>query len=107
MMVTLRVVPTVTLSREAFPGSLLGVPERRTELLGEVDHACHSCGGGCAVALETHPVPRFLDRFRRNVDRRVRRYETCLDCGTTVRVRRVNGPLASGWDPFDPGCSAL
>jgi predicted molibdopterin-dependent oxidoreductase YjgC len=61
--------------------------ERIREVLGEVDHPCHSCGIGCAI--ETRPVKRFRDRFRNDPDRRVRRFETCLDCGTTVRVRPV------------------
>lgn len=67
-------------------GTLAEVPKRNREVLGEVDHACLVCGGGCPVAIRTQPVLRFRDRFRIGVDRRVRRYESCLDCGSTVRV---------------------
>ncbi|MCW2617772.1 MAG: hypothetical protein JWR28_921, partial [Modestobacter sp.] len=78
----------VTLMRRdpSSAGTLAGVSARNREVLGEVDHACLSCGGGCPVAIRTQPVLRFRDRFRPGVDRRVRRYETCLDCGTTVRI---------------------
>jgi hypothetical protein len=46
-------------------------------------------------------VKRFRDRFRTDPSRRVRRFETCLDCGTTVRVlpekpRRVGGGDSPG-----------
>jgi hypothetical protein len=75
--------------------------------MGEVDHACHACGHGCAVAIETRPVQRFLDRFRRNADCRVRRFETCLDCGTTVRVLPVNGNRVGGGDGPGPDWLAL
>jgi hypothetical protein len=82
----------VTLIRRdtASERSLEQVSERNREVLGEVDHACHSCGGGCPVAFRTRPVRRFRDRFRLGADRRIRWYETCLGCGTTVRVRPEN-----------------
>jgi hypothetical protein len=69
-----------------FAGRLGMVSPRNREVLGEVDHACLSCGGGCPVAIRTQPVLHLWDRLRPGVDRRVRRYETCLDCGTTVRI---------------------
>jgi hypothetical protein len=83
------------------------VSARIREVLGEVDHACHACGRGCAVAIETRPVTHFLDRFRRNVDRRVRRFETCLDCGTTVRVLPVTRNRVGGGDTPGAGWLAL
>jgi hypothetical protein len=96
----------ITPSSPGMRGTLLGVTARIREVLGEVDHACHSCGVGCPVAIEIRHVRRFLDRFRTGVDRRVRHYETCLDCGTTVRVlpdrRRVGGG-----DPLGPGHVAM
>jgi NAD-dependent dihydropyrimidine dehydrogenase PreA subunit len=81
--------------------------ERIREVLGEVDHPCHSCGRGCAVAIETRPVKRFLDRFRNDPDRRVRRFETCLDCGTTVRVRPEKSRRVGGGDGLGRGYTAL
>jgi hypothetical protein len=84
------------------------VSARIREVLGEVDHPCHACGNGCAVAIETRPVSRLRDRFRTDRDRRVRRFETCLDCGTTVRVLPVNLRGVGGGDPLGgPGYVAL
>jgi NAD-dependent dihydropyrimidine dehydrogenase PreA subunit len=79
------------------------VSERIREVLGEVDHPCHSCGYGCAVAVETRPVKRFRDRFRNDPDRRVRRFETCLDCGATVRVRPEKPGGVGGGNGRGPG----
>jgi hypothetical protein len=84
---TISDVATLIRRDSASGGSLERVSERNREVLGEVDHACHSCGGGCPVAIRTRPVRRFRDRFRIGVDRRIRWYETCLGCGSTVRVR--------------------
>jgi hypothetical protein len=52
-------------------------------------------------------VKRFLDAFRKHPTGRVRRYEMCLDCGTTVRVRPVNRPRVGGGDTPGPGSVAL
>jgi hypothetical protein len=82
------------------------VSARIREVLGEVDHACHSCGQGCPVAIETRLKP-FWDAFWNGPARGVRRYETCLDCGTTVRVRPVNPRPVGGVDPFGQGWVAL
>ena len=71
---------------------------RVREILGEVDHPCHSCGRGCAVASETRVVPRLRDRLRGRPDEPVRRYETCLDCGVTLRVRPVKRIPVGGDD---------
>jgi hypothetical protein len=49
-----------------------------------------------AVAVETRPVTRFRDRFRTDPDRRVRRLEMCLDCGTTVQVLPVKPRSVGG-----------
>ncbi|HEY0403127.1 MAG TPA: hypothetical protein VGD09_14000 [Blastococcus sp.] len=78
---------------------------RIREVLGEVDHPCHACGG-CAVAVETRPVKRFRDRFRTDPSHRVRRFETCLDCGTTVRVLPEKSGRVGG-DLSGPGHGAL
>jgi hypothetical protein len=83
------------------------VPERIREVLGEVDHSCHSCGRGCAVAIETRPVTRFRDRFRKGTDRRVRHFEMCLDCGTTVRVLPKKPRPVGGGDLPGPDWIAL
>jgi hypothetical protein len=82
------------------------VTERVRHVIGEVDHPCHSCGRGCAVAIETRPVPRFRDRFRKDPGRLIRRFEMCLDCGTTVRVLPDN-PRPVGGDPLGPGWVVL
>jgi NAD-dependent dihydropyrimidine dehydrogenase PreA subunit len=76
-------------------------------VLGEVDHPCHACGDGCAVAIETRPAKRFRDRFRKDPSHRVRRFETCLDCGITVRVLPEKVRRVGGGDPLGPGYSAL
>jgi hypothetical protein len=73
---------------------------RVREVLGEVDHPCHSCGRGCAVASETRLVLRFWDRLLGNSDERLRRYETCLDCGITLRVLPVKRTPVGGGDPL-------
>ena len=75
--------------------------------MGEVDHPCHSCGYGSPFAIETRPVRRFWHRFRNDPDRRVRRYETCLDCGTTVRVLPVTPRRVGGGDAPGQGHVAL
>jgi hypothetical protein len=93
----------LTVSRRAGRRILLKMSARIREVLGEVSHPCHSCGRGCAVAIQTRPVTRFRDRFRRNVDRRVRRFETCLDCGATVRVLPESRRPVGGGDLFGPG----
>jgi hypothetical protein len=100
---TLRDVATVTVPLYVGRGTLLRVSERIREVLGEVDHPCHSCGYGCAVAVETRPVKRFRDRFRNDPDRRVRRFETCLDCGATVRVRPEKPGGVGGGNGRGPG----
>jgi NAD-dependent dihydropyrimidine dehydrogenase PreA subunit len=100
---TLRDVATVTVPPHVGQGTLLRVSERIREVLGEVDHPCHSCGYGCAVAVETRPVKRFRDRFRNDPDRRVRRFETCLDCGATVRVRPEKSGGVGGGNGRGPG----
>jgi hypothetical protein len=102
-----RDVVTVTMPRSVVPGILLEVSARIREVLGEVDHPCHFCGDGCAVALETRPIKRFRDRFRSNPDHRVRRFETCLDCGTTVRVLPVKARPVGGWDLLGRGFPTL
>jgi hypothetical protein len=75
--------------------------------MGEVDHRCHSCGYGCAVAIQTRPVKRFRDRFWTGPDHRVRHFETCLDCGTTVRVRPAKPRPVGGGDLLGRGFPAL
>ena len=76
-------------------------------MLGEVDRPCRSCGSGCLVAIETRSASRLRDRFRIDPDRRVTNYETCLDCGTTVRVSTVNPRQVGGGDTIGPGYVAL
>jgi hypothetical protein len=100
-------VSTLTVSRLAEWGTVARVSERIREVLGEVDHPCHSCGRGCAVAIETRPVRRFRDRFRAGPDRRVRNFETCLDCGATVRVLPAKPRRVGGGDDLGPDWIAL
>jgi ferredoxin-like protein FixX len=76
--------------------------KRVREVLGEVDHRCLSCSG-CLVAVETRGAARWRDRFRADRDRRVTRYEVCLDCGGTVRIQTVNPRRVSGGDTLPPG----
>jgi hypothetical protein len=83
------------------------VTERVREVLGEVDRPCRACGSGGLVAIETRSARRLLDRFRADPDRRVTRYDTCLDCGITVRVSTVNPRRVSGGDTIGPGYVAL
>jgi hypothetical protein len=52
-------------------------------------------------------VTRFRDRFRKGADRRVRRFEMCVDCGTTVRVLPPKPRPVGGGDAFGPGWVAL
>jgi hypothetical protein len=94
------------MSRPAVRGTVRGVSARIREVLGEVDHPCHACGAGCAVAVLTRPVQRFRDRFRTDPSLRVRHFETCLDCGTTVRVVPAKRRVGGG-DLLGPGYSAL
>ena len=77
--------------------------QRIREVLGELDYSCRSCGDGCLVAIETRSARRFRDRFRADPDRRVIRYQTCLDCGTTIRLSTVNPRRVSGGDTLPPG----
>jgi hypothetical protein len=51
-------------------------------------------------------VLRFRDRFRKDPGRLIRRFEMCLDCGTTVRVLPDN-PRPVGGDPLGPGWVVL
>jgi predicted molibdopterin-dependent oxidoreductase YjgC len=88
-------------------GTVPRVSARIREVLGEVDHLCHSCGAGCAVAIETRPAARLRDRFRRGRDGRVRRFEMCVDCGCTVRVLPPTPRPVGGVDPFGAGWVAL
>jgi hypothetical protein len=81
------------------------VSSRIREVLGEVDHACYACGRGCPVAIETR-LKSVLGLFWSRPASGVRRYETCLDCGTTVRVRPVTPRPADG-NPFGQGWVAL
>lgn len=104
---TVRDVSILTVSRRAGQGTVAEVSERSREVLGEVDHPCHSCGAGCAIAIETRPVMRFRDRFRSNTDRRVRHFEMCLDCGTTVRVLPVKPRPVGGGEILGRGFDAL
>jgi hypothetical protein len=50
---------------------------------------------------------RFRDRFRSNTDRRVRHFEMCLDCGTTVRVLPVKPRPVGGGEILGRGFDAL
>jgi hypothetical protein len=52
-------------------------------------------------------VARLRDRFRRNRDRRVRRFEMCVDCGSTVCVLPPKPRPVGGVDPFGAGWVAL
>ena len=52
-------------------------------------------------------MKRFRDRFRTDPSHRVRRFETCLDCGITVRVLPEKVRRVGGGDPLGPGYSAL
>ena len=76
--------------------------ERVREVLGEVDHRCRSCSG-CLVAVEIRGRKRFGDRFRADPDRRVTRYEYCLDCGRTVVIQPVDPRRGKGGDTPPPG----
>ena len=98
---TLGDVASVIRSRRAERGILRRVSERVREVLGEVDHRCRSCSG-CVVAVETRSRKRFRDRFRADPDRRVMRYEYCLDCGSTVVTRAVD-PRRIGGNMPPPG----
>jgi hypothetical protein len=75
--------------------------------MGEVDHPCHACGHGSAVAIETRPVRRFRDWFRTDRHRRVRHFEMCLDCGTTVRVLPAKPRPVTGGDALGRGHGTL
>jgi hypothetical protein len=74
--------------------------------MGELDHSCRSCGG-CLVAVETRSPRRFRDRLQIDPDRRVSRYETCLDCRSVALVRTVNPRRVSGGSVIGPGYVAL
>ncbi len=89
------------------PGMLPRVSERVREVLGELDHPCSACGAGFLVAVQARGAMRLRDRFRTDPDRRGTRYETCLGCGTTVRVSTVNPRRASGGDHLGRGHVAL
>ena len=45
---------------------------------------------------------RFRDWIRKDADHRVRRFETCLDCGSTVRVLPQGRRPVGGGDPPGP-----
>jgi hypothetical protein len=83
------------------------VSERIREVLGELDRPCRACGSGSLIGIETRSAPRLRDRFRSTPDRRVTRYETCLDCHITVPVSTVNPRRTSGGDTIGPGYLAL
>ena len=51
-------------------------------------------------------MKRFRDRFRTDPSHRVRRFETCLDCGTTIRVLPEKSGRVGG-DLSGPGQGAL
>jgi hypothetical protein len=52
-------------------------------------------------------VRRFRDRIRKDPDHRVRRFETCLDCGSTVRVLPQGRRPIGGGGPLGPGYRGL
>jgi hypothetical protein len=83
------------------------VSERIREVLGELDRPCRTCGSGSLIGIKTHSAPRWWDRFRVDPDRRVTRYESCLDCRTTVPVDTMNPRRTSGGDALGPGYVAL
>ena len=104
---TLRHVGSVMRAWRAIWWILRRVSKRVRKVLGEVDRPCRACGSGCVVAFETRSRVRLLDRFRADPDRRVTRYDTCLDCRTTVRVSTVDPRRAGGDDTIGPGYVAL
>jgi hypothetical protein len=83
------------------------VSKRIREVLGELSAPCRACGWGLAVAVETRSAQRIRGWLRIAADRRVTRYENCLDCGVSTLVSTVNSTRVSSGNAIPPGYVAL